>query len=111
MEELCVEGLATHDDPEPCVDVPRGRGEDLVGARAGRAIEPRNQRIGVPTRSETRKAPPLAALARAVSGPCVVEEPGHVRNLRMREPEDPMFAHPVDQRVGRSGNIVVVSLR
>jgi len=45
MEELYVEGLATHDGPEPCVDDPRGRGEALVGARAGRAIEPRNQRV------------------------------------------------------------------
>jgi len=24
MEELYVEGLATHDGPESCVDVPRG---------------------------------------------------------------------------------------
>src|SRR5664280_2258568 len=49
MEEelrvLYVEGLATHDDPESCVDVPRGRGEALAGARVGRAIEPRNQRV------------------------------------------------------------------
>jgi hypothetical protein len=43
MEELHAEGLATHGDPESCVDVPRGRGEALTGARAGRAIEPRNQ--------------------------------------------------------------------
>jgi hypothetical protein len=42
MEELYTEGLATRGDPEPCVDVPRGRGEASVGARAGRAIEPRN---------------------------------------------------------------------
>lgn len=104
MEELHVEGLATHDDPEPCVDVPRGRGEALVGARAGRAIEPRNLRSGVPTLSEARKATPLAALARAVRGPRVVEEPGHVRNLRTREPGDPTLAQPVDHRVGRSGN-------
>ena len=45
MEELYVEGLATHGDPESCVDDPRGRGEALTGARAGRAIEPRNQEI------------------------------------------------------------------
>jgi hypothetical protein len=45
MGELYVEGLATHGDPEPCVDVPRGRGEALVGARVGRAIEPRNQGV------------------------------------------------------------------
>jgi hypothetical protein len=42
MEELYAEGLATHGDPESCVDDPRGRGEALTGARAGRAIEPRN---------------------------------------------------------------------
>ena len=39
MEELYVEGLATHGVPESCVDDPRGRGEALTGARAGRAIE------------------------------------------------------------------------
>src|SRR6266581_2677133 len=43
MKELYTEGVAIHGDPEPCVDVPRGRGEASVGARAGRAIEPRNQ--------------------------------------------------------------------
>src|SRR5215218_5426387 len=45
MEELHTEGLATHGDPESCVDDLRGRGEALTGARAGRAIEPRNQRV------------------------------------------------------------------
>src|SRR5262249_31446511 len=43
MEELYTEGVAIHGDPEPCVDDPRGRGEASVGARAGRAIEPRNR--------------------------------------------------------------------
>jgi hypothetical protein len=81
MEELCVEGLATCGGPESCVDVPRGRGEALRGARAGRGIEPRNDAIGVPTLCVRRKATPLAALARAVCGPRAVEEPGHVRNL------------------------------
>jgi hypothetical protein len=46
MEELYVEGLATHDDPESCVDDLRGGGEALTGARAGRAIEPRNVNPG-----------------------------------------------------------------
>ena len=45
MEELYAEGLATHGGPESCVDDPRGRGEALTGARAGRAIEPRNHRV------------------------------------------------------------------
>src|SRR6266487_4046307 len=104
MEELYVEGLATHGDPESCVDVPRGRGEALTGARAGRAIEPRNESIGVPTLSKRRKATLLAALSRVVGGPRAVEEPWHVRNLQAREPGDPTLARPADHWVGRSGN-------
>src|SRR5215211_2172256 len=104
MEELYVEGLATHGGPESCVDVPRGRGEALAGARAGRAIEPRNGAFGVPTLSKRRKATLSAALARVVGGPRVVREPGHVRNLRAREPGDPTFARPVDHWAGRLGN-------
>ena len=42
MEELHAEGLATHGDPESCAAFREGRGEALTGARAGRAIEPRN---------------------------------------------------------------------
>jgi len=42
MEELYIEGVANHDDPESCVGVRKGGGEALTGARAGRDIEPRN---------------------------------------------------------------------
>ncbi len=45
MEELYTEGVATHGDPESCVVVREGAGEALTGARAGRAIEPRNHRV------------------------------------------------------------------
>ena len=48
MEELYIEGVATHDDPEPCVGARKGVGEASVGARAGlagRAIEPRNHGV------------------------------------------------------------------
>jgi hypothetical protein len=45
MEELYTEGLATHGDPESCADAREGGGEALTGARAGRAIEPRNHRV------------------------------------------------------------------
>ncbi len=51
MEELYIEGLANHDDPESCVVAREGGGEALTGARAGRAIEPRNHDFGVPTPS------------------------------------------------------------
>ncbi len=51
MEELYVEGVATRDGPEPCVGVREGTGEASGWARAGRAIEPRNHRVRVPTLS------------------------------------------------------------
>ena len=45
MEELCIEGLANHDDREPCVGAREGAGEASVAARAGQVIEPRNHRV------------------------------------------------------------------
>src|SRR5260370_41262751 len=44
MKALYIEGVATHGDPESCVGVREDDGEALTGARAGWAIEPRNQR-------------------------------------------------------------------
>jgi hypothetical protein len=43
MREPYIEGVAIHGGPESCVGDPRGRSEALTGARAGWAIEPRNQ--------------------------------------------------------------------
>ncbi len=111
MEELYAEGLATRGGPESCVDDPRGRGEALTGARAGRAIEPRNQKSGVPTLSEKWKATSLVALSRAAGGPRAVGEPWHARNLHAREPGDPVSARLADHRAGRSGNAKAVILR
>ena len=110
MREPHGEGIAIRSDPESCVIARKGEGEALTGARAGRAIEPRNQRSGVPTLSRLRKATPLAALSRAVSGPRAVKEPGHVRNLHAREPGEPVPARLADHRAGRSGNAEAVIL-
>ena len=52
MRELYIEGVAIHGDPESCVGVREGAGEALAGARAGWAIEPRNNVFGVPTPSK-----------------------------------------------------------
>ena len=111
MEELYVEGVATHGGPESCVVVCEGGGEALTGVRAGRAIEPRNVQSGVPTLSEWRKATSAAAVSRGAVGPRVVKEPGHVRNLHAREPGGPVSARPGDHRAGRSGNAEAVRLR
>src|SRR6266545_3310424 len=47
--ELYIEGVAIHGGPESCAGVREGVGEALAGVRVGWAIEPRNQRSGVPT--------------------------------------------------------------
>jgi hypothetical protein len=62
METLYIEGLAPHGGPQPCVDDPRGRGEALAWVCVGRALEPRNDWIGVPTLSKRWKAALSAAL-------------------------------------------------
>ena len=109
MEELYAEGLATHGGPESCVAFPQGawrsvdRGTHRPGDRAAKCES------GVPTLSMRWKATPLAALARAARGPRAVKEPGHVRNLRAREPGEPVTARACGLRAGRQGNAEAVS--
>lgn len=45
MEELYIEGLANHDDPGHALSLARVMAKRWTGARAGRAIEPRNHRV------------------------------------------------------------------
>src|SRR5437870_3535034 len=95
MKELYVEGIATHDGPESCVGARKGDGEALTGGvRVGRAIEPRNQLIGVPMLSKRPKATSPAALSQAAGGPRAVREPVQARNLHAREPGEPTTARP-----------------
>ncbi len=111
MRVLYAEGLASHGGPQPCVDVPRGRGEALAWARAGRAIEPRNHRSGVPTLSERRKATPLAALRREPSGgPARSENQGMCGTFMRENREIPCLARRADHRAGRPGNAEAVIL-
>jgi hypothetical protein len=51
MEELYIEGLANHDDREPCVGVREGAGEASVAARAGPVLSRVITEFGVPTSS------------------------------------------------------------
>ena len=103
MEELYIEGVAIHDDPEPCVGIREDAGEASVGAHVGRAIEPRNDQFGVPTLLVVRKATPTAALSRVAGGPRVVGEPVHAWNLHAREPGGPVPARRGDHRASRPG--------
>jgi len=98
MEELYAEGLATHGDPESCVDDPRGRGEALTGARAGRAIEPRNHVI---TESG---APTLSAKAEGNTASSVIASCWRApRGQRTRACTEPSCARTGRSRVRPSG--------
>ena len=104
MRTLYIEGVATHDGPEPCADVRKDVGEASVGAHVGRAIEPTKESwFGVPTLSDRWKATPPAALSRVADGPRAVEEPVHAWSLHAREPGGPALARQVGHRTGRSG--------
>jgi hypothetical protein len=112
MEELYVEGVASHGGPESCVGVREDAGEALTGVHTGWAIEPRNvSSPGCRRHAPERKATSVAALSRVVIGPRVVEEPVHVWNLQAREPGDPVVTRLADHRAGRSGKAEVVRLR
>ena len=112
MEELCIEGLADHDDRKPCVEVPQGRGEALTGARAGRAIEPRNQRVrGADTVYESGRQHCQWRYRELLVDPARSETLLHVRNLHGREPGGPALARLGDHRAGRSGKAKAVRLR
>lgn len=111
MKELYIEGVATHDDPKPCVGAREGVGEASAGAHVGRAIEPRNYpHFGVPTLLVVRKATPPAALSRAAGGPRAVEEPVHAWNLHAREPGGPALARLDGCQAGRPGKAMVARL-
>jgi hypothetical protein len=110
MRELYVEGVAIHGDPESCVDDPRGRGEALTGARAGRAIEPRNGEFGVPTLSEWWKATLLVALCESPVDPARSENHGMYGTSMRENREVPLSPVRVDLRAGRPGNAEAVRL-
>ena len=79
METLYTEGVAIHGGPESCVVVRKGAGEALAGARAGRAIEPRNHlNPGVPTLSKQAEGNTTGSAGRELSG-----DPARSENLCM----------------------------
>src|ERR1035438_1766195 len=90
MKALYIEELAIHDDPELCVDDPRGRGEALTGECAGWPLSREINFPGCRRCSLMRKATSTAALSRVAAGPCAVRDPMHVHNLSARDPGDHM---------------------
>jgi hypothetical protein len=111
MEELYVEGLATHGGPESCVDDPRGRGEALAGARAGRAIEPRNHYDrGADAVQEVEGNTAGGAMREPLAGPARSENQGMCGTFMRENRESPCPPVWLVTRAGRSGNAEAVSL-
>jgi hypothetical protein len=76
MKTLYIEGVAIHDDPESCAGACEGVGEALTGARAGRAIEPRNHGVwGADT---------VVKVEGNIAGRVIASGRGTLRGLRTR---------------------------
>jgi len=111
MRKLRTEGVASHGGPESCVGVPRGRSEALAGVRAGRAIEPRNQRVwGADTVQEVEGNTVGGVMRESFMGLAGSKNHGMCVSLHAREPGDPMSCPSGDVRAGRSGNAKAVIL-
>ena len=110
MEKLYAEGLAIRGGPESCAGACEGDGEALTGARAGRAMEPRNTQFGVPTPSPRWKATRPVALCEALAGPARSKNHGMYGTSKRENRDIPLLAHLADHRTGRSGNAKAVSL-
>jgi len=78
MQESYVEGLATHDAPESCLDYPQGSGEALTGERTGGLLSSEISQIQMSTRlgagedniSITAKRKVMQDLAESVNLAC-----------------------------------------
>jgi hypothetical protein len=88
MQESHGEGLASHTDPESCIDGRKAVDEALTGARAGRAIELRNGNPairwglwGADARHAKRKATSSIPPTQGIAEPHAVGDPAHARNL------------------------------
>ena len=110
MEEPHIEGLATHNDPESCVEVRKELSEALTGARTGRVLSPVKTDQERRRTSGSRKATRHWAYEPVQSRLLGVGDPLHVRNLQVREPGDPWVPHR-DGAVGRDGNTKATSRR
>lgn len=106
MRELHVEGVATHDDPEPCVGAREGAVEAWDRGTCGPGIEPRNQTFRAPTLLTTAEGhthrTESARRGAALRGqrPCARSEP-----LCARTGRSPLSLTAMASRWGASGRL------
>ncbi len=89
MKEPHVEGLATHDGPESCVDVRKGVGEALTGVRVGEVLSREIITLGCRRGSGPGRQHGQARHREHLAGPARSEALCMHDNLHAREPGDP----------------------
>ena len=112
MKESYIEGVANHDDPESCVGVRKDVGEALTGARAGRAIEPRNHGFrGADAVERSGRQHRRRRYRELPADPALVGEPGMHGNSMRENREIPSLVRRADHQAGRSGKAKAARLR
>lgn len=112
MRELYVEGVATHDGPESCVDVCEDGGEAFDRGTCGPGIEPRNQTIqdaDAVIRSGRQHAPNREREARC--GPARSKTPCTYGTSMCENREISVIARGDGVAAGRVGKAKAVSRR
>jgi hypothetical protein len=112
MQELYVEGVASHDDPESCVVVREGGSEALAGARAGGAIEPRNPLLRDADAVKPSGRPCRQSRYREwLADPARSKNPSMYGNSMRENREVPSSPVRSINQAGRSGKAKAVRLR
>ena len=103
MKEPHIEGPATHDDPEPCIDAREGGGEASAGARMGPVLsrEIRSSRVPTPL-TEAEGDTTRARQGKRWGGPARSETRGTCGTFLRENREIPVLP-PADGAVGRAG--------
>jgi hypothetical protein len=112
MKTSYIEGVAIHGGLESCVGVREGAGEALTEEDAGRVMEPRKHRSGVPTPSQWVEG----NIAGRVSASCQRTPRGQracacVKSLGTRTGRSHGCPSVSDGRAGRSGKAKAVRPR
>ncbi len=89
MKEPHIEGVATHDGPESCVDVRKGVGEALTGVRVGEVLSREIIPSGCRRGSGPGRQHGQARFREPLVGPARSEALCMHDNLHAREPGDP----------------------
>jgi RNA-directed DNA polymerase len=109
MRTLYIEVLATYDGPEPCVGCPRGRRRSVGRGTRRRAIEPRQNEIGVPTLSYEAEGNIVGGVfASRSAGPAGSENQCMRGVSRCENREVPRSPACGDGRAGRAGKAQAV---